>query len=283
MITSTRPASTPGGRSSAALGAAYSASGRTRPIFDTFGHDAYPEARRPESPASTGARSVVAVARRGRLGAPDCAALDECASAVRANRLPGQGSGRIWYLRTASRRIVRRDELTSTPGSESDRSARARASRRRQATESTPDRPVEPALERARACLLPARGRRVLQLPSSTTTRPTSAAGSPGCCGPTGRRSPRTALVKRRYRRRRRGPGGLLALRRGASADALRAPRPPSTIAVVLRAVVFDVDFTLARPGPDLGPEGYEQLGLRYGLELDPARYERRAPPRSQS
>jgi HAD superfamily hydrolase (TIGR01662 family) len=41
----------------------------------------------------------------------------------------------------------------------------------------------------------------------------------------------------------------------------------------MLRAVVFDVDFTLARPGPDLGPEGYRALGLRYGLELDPSRY----------
>jgi hypothetical protein len=37
--------------------------------------------------------------------------------------------------------------------------------------------------------------------------------------------------------------------------------------------VLFDVDFTLAKPGPDLGPEGYRRLGLRYGLELDPARY----------
>ena len=43
----------------------------------------------------------------------------------------------------------------------------------------------------------------------------------------------------------------------------------------MLRAVVFDVDFTLARPGPDLGPEGYRALGRRHGLELDPARYER--------
>jgi putative hydrolase of the HAD superfamily len=42
----------------------------------------------------------------------------------------------------------------------------------------------------------------------------------------------------------------------------------------VLRAVVFDVDFTLARPGPDLGPEGYRLLGLRHGLELDPAHYD---------
>jgi putative hydrolase of the HAD superfamily len=41
-----------------------------------------------------------------------------------------------------------------------------------------------------------------------------------------------------------------------------------------LHAVVFDVDFTIARPGPDLGPEGYRALGVRYGLDLDPARYE---------
>jgi len=42
----------------------------------------------------------------------------------------------------------------------------------------------------------------------------------------------------------------------------------------VLRAVIFDVDFTLARPGPDLGPDGYRKLGLRHGLDLDPSRYE---------
>jgi putative hydrolase of the HAD superfamily len=42
----------------------------------------------------------------------------------------------------------------------------------------------------------------------------------------------------------------------------------------VIEAVVFDVDFTLARPGPDLGPEGYRALGARYGLDLDPPRYD---------
>ncbi len=42
----------------------------------------------------------------------------------------------------------------------------------------------------------------------------------------------------------------------------------------MLRAIVFDVDFTLARPGPDLGAAGYRELGLRYGLSLDPARYD---------
>jgi HAD superfamily hydrolase (TIGR01662 family) len=41
-----------------------------------------------------------------------------------------------------------------------------------------------------------------------------------------------------------------------------------------LRAVLFDVDFTLARPGPELGPEGYVRAGERHGLRLDPARYD---------
>ena len=40
-----------------------------------------------------------------------------------------------------------------------------------------------------------------------------------------------------------------------------------------LSAVLFDVDFTIAKPGPDLGPVGYRRLGQRFGLELDPARY----------
>src|SRR5213082_2555537 len=43
---------------------------------------------------------------------------------------------------------------------------------------------------------------------------------------------------------------------------------------VTLRAVLFDVDFTLARPGPELGPDGYVRAGERHGLRLEPARYE---------
>jgi putative hydrolase of the HAD superfamily len=42
----------------------------------------------------------------------------------------------------------------------------------------------------------------------------------------------------------------------------------------MLKAVIFDVDYTIARPGPDLGPEGYRRLGERHGLTLDPARYD---------
>lgn len=45
-------------------------------------------------------------------------------------------------------------------------------------------------------------------------------------------------------------------------------------MAASLRAVLFDVDFTLARPGPELGPEGYVRAGERHGLALDPLRYE---------
>jgi HAD superfamily hydrolase (TIGR01549 family) len=41
-----------------------------------------------------------------------------------------------------------------------------------------------------------------------------------------------------------------------------------------LKAVLFDVDFTLARPGPELRPEGYVRAGARHGLALDPDRYE---------
>jgi HAD superfamily hydrolase (TIGR01549 family) len=42
----------------------------------------------------------------------------------------------------------------------------------------------------------------------------------------------------------------------------------------VLRAVLFDVDFTLSRPGPELGAEGYRRQGARHGLTLDVTLYE---------
>jgi HAD superfamily hydrolase (TIGR01549 family) len=41
-----------------------------------------------------------------------------------------------------------------------------------------------------------------------------------------------------------------------------------------LRAVLFDVDFTLARPGPELGPDAYRRAGEQYGLDLNPTLYE---------
>ena len=40
-----------------------------------------------------------------------------------------------------------------------------------------------------------------------------------------------------------------------------------------VRAVLFDVDFTLAKPGPALGPQGYVAAGERHGLTLDASRF----------
>ena len=63
----------------------------------------------------------------------------------------------------------------------------------------------------------------------------------------------------------------------GEQATARRAPRRRALApggGMTLRAVLFDVDFTLARPGPELGPEGYRRMGERFGLTLDPARYD---------
>jgi HAD superfamily hydrolase (TIGR01549 family) len=45
-------------------------------------------------------------------------------------------------------------------------------------------------------------------------------------------------------------------------------------VAAVLKAVLFDVDFTLSKPGPELGPEGYRRVGERHGVALDPSTYE---------
>jgi HAD superfamily hydrolase (TIGR01509 family) len=58
----------------------------------------------------------------------------------------------------------------------------------------------------------------------------------------------------------------LRSCRRGHYSRAVSFPE--------LRAVLFDVDFTLALPGPELGPEGYRRAGERFGLTLDPNRYE---------
>jgi len=42
----------------------------------------------------------------------------------------------------------------------------------------------------------------------------------------------------------------------------------------VLRAVLFDVDFTLIYPGPAFRGEGYQAFGHRHGMTLDPSRFD---------
>jgi HAD superfamily hydrolase (TIGR01549 family) len=43
---------------------------------------------------------------------------------------------------------------------------------------------------------------------------------------------------------------------------------------MTLRAVLFDVDFTLCRPGPELSPERYARIAARHRVELDTSRYD---------
>ena len=45
-------------------------------------------------------------------------------------------------------------------------------------------------------------------------------------------------------------------------------------MAARLKAVLFDVDFTLCRPGPELSAERYARIAARHGFELDLTRYE---------
>jgi putative hydrolase of the HAD superfamily len=40
------------------------------------------------------------------------------------------------------------------------------------------------------------------------------------------------------------------------------------------RAVLFDVDFTLCRPGPELSPDRYARIAARHGVALDITRYD---------
>jgi putative hydrolase of the HAD superfamily len=49
-------------------------------------------------------------------------------------------------------------------------------------------------------------------------------------------------------------------------ARANEAPQP-------VRAVFFDVDFTLIYPGPTFQGEGYERFCARYAIDVDPARF----------
>ena len=41
-----------------------------------------------------------------------------------------------------------------------------------------------------------------------------------------------------------------------------------------VKAVLFDVDFTLIYPGPTFRGEGYQAFCARYGIAADPARFE---------
>ena len=66
-------------------------------------------------------------------------------------------------------------------------------------------------------------------------------------------------------------PGSTIASDRDST---LGADCILSRVGIPIRAVLFDVDGTIARPGPELGPEGYRRAGERHGLVLEPDRYD---------
>src|SRR6185437_10773554 len=98
----------------AGLGAAYRASGRTLPIFDTFGHDAYPD-RDGEPPA------VVHGAKSHSLDEGDyvrlLAALQGAFGGT-GQPVPGRGSVRIWYLEDGFQSAVPTGEASFYSGAE---------------------------------------------------------------------------------------------------------------------------------------------------------------------
>jgi len=76
----------------AALGAAYRASGRTLPIFDTVGHNAYPQSSS-EAPDAPHAKGPIDEGDLGRLLGALSAAF-----AGTAQPLPGHDGVSVWYL-----------------------------------------------------------------------------------------------------------------------------------------------------------------------------------------
>ena len=47
-----------------------------------------------------------------------------------------------------------------------------------------------------------------------------------------------------------------------------------------MKAVLFDVDFTLIYPGPMFRGEGYRAFCARYGMDVDASKFERAWPAR---
>jgi hypothetical protein len=84
---------TPPGSWYGALGAAYRASGRTRPLFDTVGHNAYPNESVEEPTVQHPDSSLIAQGDYGRL----MQALADAFGGT-AQPPPGQGRVTIWYM-----------------------------------------------------------------------------------------------------------------------------------------------------------------------------------------
>ena len=134
IITSTSPHEDPG-RFLRELGVAYRASGRTLPIFDTLGHNAYPETSR-ESPLAThGGLPSLDQGDYVRLMEVLTAAFEGTAQPVPGSgsiTIPASGSGSravpaydrpvtIWYLEDGFETVVPSDKRARYTGQEPNR------------------------------------------------------------------------------------------------------------------------------------------------------------------
>lgn len=99
------------------LGLAYRASRRTKPIFDTVGHNAYP-INSAERPWVQHRSSAISQGDYGKL----MASLEE-AFAGTGQPLPGQGNVSIWYLEQGFQSTIAGSKAPLYTGGESDRFA----------------------------------------------------------------------------------------------------------------------------------------------------------------
>jgi hypothetical protein len=112
-----------------AVGRAYRASGRTRPILDTVGHNPYPDTSA-ERPWALHATTSIGEGDYGKL----MAALQE-AFAGTGQPLPGQGAVRIWYMEQGFQSVVPPAQLPFYRGRETDRFALSPGDAPEQATQ----------------------------------------------------------------------------------------------------------------------------------------------------
>jgi hypothetical protein len=111
-----------------ALGAAYRASGRGQPIFDTVGHNAYPETS-VESPSARHTGSSIDQGDYDRL----IAVLQQAFGGT-GQPVPGVHGVTIWYMEDGFQTRVTRGRNLYT-GSETDRSATSEAKQAQQLTD----------------------------------------------------------------------------------------------------------------------------------------------------
>ena len=206
VISSTSPHEDPG-RFLRGVGDAYRASGRTLPIFDTLGHNAYPETTR-ELPYAAHTNASLDEGDYLRLMGVLTLAFDGTAQPIPGNgtiETPATGNGRnaqpalswpvtIWYLEDGFETVVASDRRASYTGREPNRQLVQPVAD--EAARRGLGRPGEPAEGRDRARLLPACGRRVLQLPARRRGRPRRLAVG-AALGRRSRRSRRTSRPKR--------------------------------------------------------------------------------------